>query len=52
MSRTRLSVGFAAIIALALALPASTPALAQGPMGPGDGFLLCRGVSYEARDGG
>jgi len=44
MSRTRLSVGFAAIIALALALPASTPALAQGPMGPGDGSMMGAGI--------
>jgi len=44
MSRTRLSVGFAAIIALALALPASTPALAQGPIGPGDGGMMGLGM--------
>jgi plastocyanin len=44
MSRTRLSVGFAAIIALALALPPSTPALAQGPMGPGDGSMMGQGM--------
>jgi len=44
MSRTRLNVGFAAIIALALALPASTPALAQGPLGPGDGSMMGQGM--------
>jgi len=44
MSRTRLSVGFAAILALALALPASTPALAQGPMGPGAGSMMGAGT--------
>jgi plastocyanin len=44
MSRTRLSVGFAAIIALALGLPASTPAFAQGPMGPGDGSTMGAGT--------
>jgi plastocyanin len=44
MSRTRLSVGFAAIFALALGLPASTPALAQGSMGPGDGSMMGAGT--------
>jgi plastocyanin len=47
MSRTRLSVGFAAIIALALALPPSTPALAQGPMGFGDGSAMGAGFGGQ-----
>jgi plastocyanin len=44
MSRTKLSVGFALIIALALALPASTPALAQGLMGLGGGSMMGQGM--------
>jgi len=48
MSRTRLSIAFAAIIALALALPTSTPALAQGPMGPGDGSMMGAGMTAQS----
>jgi len=38
----------AAIFALALGLPASTPALAQGTMGPGDGSMMGAGMTAQS----